>query len=236
MHIVISLINDYGVLAVAMVVGLECIGFPVPGETALLTAAMYAGTNDDLNIVAVMITAAGAAIVGRMIGYLIGWEFHWPLMRYGHYAHITEGRIKLGRYLFLRHGGKVVLAAQFMPIIRTLAGVLAGVNMMPWRYFLISNVVGACAWSFSYGYGAYTLGHQFHRLQAPLIITLALILVIALIVGGIFVHRHERQLIAKAEAALPGPLDLPERDLGPWSITGLSRRLLGLFLRSATKS
>ena len=229
MHILVSLVNDYGVLAVAVVVGLECIGFPVPGETALLTAAMYAGTNDDLSIVAVVITAAGAAIAGRTIGYLIGWEFHWPLMRYGHYARITEGRIKLGRYLFVRHGGKVILAAQFLPIIRTLAGVLAGVNMMPWRYFLISNVVGACAWAFSYGYGAYTLGHQFHSLQASLIIALALILVGALIGGSIFVHRHEKQLIAKAEAALPGPLELPERELGRWSVTELSRRVFGLF-------
>ena len=59
------------------------------------------------------------------------------------------------RYLFLQHGGKVVLVAQFVPILRTIAGILAGVNMMPWRRFVITNVLGACIWAASYGYAAY---------------------------------------------------------------------------------
>jgi hypothetical protein len=62
---------------------------------------------DDLNIIAVILTAAGAAIVGRMIGYVVGHEFgYWLLLRYGHYVGLTTGRVKLGQYLFLRYGGK----------------------------------------------------------------------------------------------------------------------------------
>ena len=90
MHAITSLIHDYGVLAVAVVVALECIGLPVPGETALLGAAVYAGTTHDLNIFSVLITAAAAAIIGRMIGYFIGWEFHGLLIRYGNYIRMTR--------------------------------------------------------------------------------------------------------------------------------------------------
>src|ERR1700751_3484603 len=90
------LIHTYGLVAVGAVVGLECIGFPLPGETALLAAAIYAGTKHDLNINAVIVTAAVAAMVGRMSGYVIGHKFgSWLLLRYGHYVGLTTGRIKL---------------------------------------------------------------------------------------------------------------------------------------------
>jgi membrane protein DedA with SNARE-associated domain len=57
----------------------------------------------------VIVTAAGAAMAGRMIGYVIGHKFgSWLLFRYGHYVGLTAGRIKLGQYLFLRYGGKIV--------------------------------------------------------------------------------------------------------------------------------
>jgi membrane protein DedA with SNARE-associated domain len=78
------LIHEYGLVAVAAIIGLECLGLPVPGETALLAAAIYAGTKSDLNINAVIVTAAGAAIAGRMIG-LIGHKFgSLLLLRYDH--------------------------------------------------------------------------------------------------------------------------------------------------------
>jgi membrane protein DedA with SNARE-associated domain len=221
MHLVGHLIHAYGLLTVAAVVGLECVGFPLPGETALLAAAMYAGTKHDLNIVSIILTAAAAASIGRTIGYGIGYEFHWLLLRYGNYVRMTEGRIKLGEYLFLRHGGKIVAVAQFVPVLRTLAGVFAGLNVMPWRNFLFTNVAGSLVWAATYGYAAYALGRQFERLQAPLVIVFGLITVAALIVGAIFVHRHESQLIAEAEFALPGPLKSIERK-ATW------RRVLGL--------
>jgi membrane protein DedA with SNARE-associated domain len=197
-------------LTVALIVGLECIGVPLPGETALLGAAIYAGTKHDLNIVAVILTAAAAAIVGRVVGYAIGRGFgYWLLLRYGSYMRITEARIKLGQYLFLRHGGKIVFIAQFVPVLRTFAGIFAGANMMPWRDFLFANVVGSVIWSVTYGYAAYALGRQFERLEGPVVIFIAVITIVGFVVGGIFVNRHEQQLLAEAERAMPGPLKLP---------------------------
>jgi len=210
MHFLQHLIHTYGLLAVAAVVGLECVGFPLPGETALLAAAVYAGTKHDLNIVSVILTAALAAIIGRMLGYLIGRKFgYWLLLRYGNYLRMTEGRIKLGQYLFLRHGSKIVFIAQFVPVLRTFAGIFAGANVMPWRSFLIANAAGSSIWAVAYGYAAYELGLEFERLEGPIVVILAVITVLSFVAGGIFVHRHEAQLIAEAERAMPGPLKLP---------------------------
>lgn len=207
MHLIGHLIHVYGLVTVAAIVGLECIGVPLPGETALLAAAIYAGTKHDLNIITVIMTTAGAAIFGRMIGYVLGHEFgYWLLLRYGSYVGMTTSRIKLGQYLFLRHGGKIVFVAQFIPVLRTFAGLFAGANVMPWRDFLVANVIGSLLWAASYGYAAYELGRQFERLEGPLVLIIAAITVILFIVGGIFVKRHEAQLIAEAERAMPGPL------------------------------
>jgi membrane protein DedA with SNARE-associated domain len=123
---VIVLIHEYGLVAVAAIIGLECLGLPVPGQTALLGTAIYAGTKHDLNINAVIVTAAGPAIAGRMMGYFIGHKFgSWLLLRYGHYVGLTTGRMKLVQYLFLRYGGKIIFFAQFVPVLRTLAGATA---------------------------------------------------------------------------------------------------------------
>jgi membrane protein DedA with SNARE-associated domain len=203
------LIHEYGLIAVAAIVGLECLGLPVPGEAALLSAAVYAGTTHDLNIVDVILTAAGAAIVGRMIGYVIGREFGYRLLlRYGSYVGLTTGRIKLGQYLFVRHGGKIIFAAQFVPVLRTFAGPFAGANVMPWRDFLLANAVSSIVWAASYGLGAYWTGREFEQLQGRAVILLVIIGVLVIVAGIIFVHRHEAQLIAQAERAMPGPLRL----------------------------
>ena len=108
-----------------------------------------------------------------MIGYLIGRDFgYWLLLRYGGYVGITEARIKLGQYLFLRHGGKIIIVAQFIPVLRTLAGILAGANRMPWRHFMLANVLGACLWAMFFGIAAYTLGRQVERLAGSVVIRL----------------------------------------------------------------
>ncbi|MGC2124068.1 MAG: DedA family protein, partial [Xanthobacteraceae bacterium] len=200
MHFIGHLIHVYGLLTVAVIIGLECIGVPLPGETALLAAAIYAGSKHDLNIVPVILTAGGAATIGRMIGYVIGHEFgYWLLLRYGNYVGMTTSRIKLGQYLFLRHGGKIVFIAQFIPVLRTFAGIFAGANVMPWRDFMLANAVGSFLWAALYGYAAYALGREFERLEGPIVIILGLITVVSFVIGGIFVKRHETQLTAEAE-------------------------------------
>jgi len=210
MPTIAHLVHTYGLAVVAGVIGLESIGLPVPGETVLILAAIFAGTKHDLNIFAVVLTAAGGAVVGQMVGYVIGREFgYWLLLRYGFYLRITEGRIKLGQYLFLRHGGKIIIIARFVPVLRSLAGILAGANRMPWRVFLLANAVGALAWASFFGFAAYMLGRQVETVAGPMVIIIAIVAVVVLAIGANFAGRHEAQLLAEAERALPGPLKWP---------------------------
>jgi membrane protein DedA with SNARE-associated domain len=204
------LIHAYGLLVVGGVIGLESLGIPLPGETALIVASVIAGSKHDLNIVAVILTAAGASILGRTFGYFIGREFgYWLLLRYGGYVGVTETRIKLGQYLFLRHGGKIIIVAQFLPVLRTLAGILAGANRMPRGRFMLTNVVGALLWATFFGVAAYYLGRQVERLAGSMVLVCGIGILIAVFLAANFVKGHEAQLSAKAERALPGPLEMP---------------------------
>jgi len=204
------LVHAYGLAVVAGVIGFESLGLPVPGESVLILASIFAGTNHTLNIFLVVVTAASAAVVGQMIGYVIGREFgYFLLLRYGPYLRVTESRIKLGEYLFLRHGGKIIIVAQFIPILRAIAGILAGANRMPWIDFLLTNIIGALLWAMFFGLAAYYLGRQIESIAGPMVFVLGLAAVVFIVIAGNFVRGHEAQLAAKAEQALPGPLETP---------------------------
>jgi membrane protein DedA with SNARE-associated domain len=201
------LIADYGYGAVGGIIALESIGVPVPGETTLIAAALVAGTTHALDIWLVITAAAGGAIVGDNIGYCIGrWLGSWLLVRYGHYVRITEQRIKLGEYLFLRHGGKVVFFGRFVALFRALAAFLAGANRMPWSHFLFFNAAGGIVWAMNYGLGAYYLGEAATHLAEPAAIAIGVVALILIGIFVIFIHRHEAELKARAEQAFPGPI------------------------------
>jgi len=146
------LLTTYGYLAVFLFVAIESIGIPFPGETMLVTAGVYAGTTHHLNIVIVIVAAAAGAIIGDNIGYGIGRAGGYRLLRrYGKYIRLEEPKLKLGQYLFRKHGAKVVFFGRFVSILRTFAAFLAGVNVMPWDRFLAFNAAGGVLWATIYG-------------------------------------------------------------------------------------
>ena len=202
-----NLVAQYGYLAVLVIVGLESTGVPLPGETTLVAAALYAGATHNLNIVGVVIAAAVGAILGDNLGYLIGhWGGYRLLIRYGRYIRLSEKRIKIARYLFLRYGGEVVFFGRFTAILRAYAAFLAGTTRMPWRRFLFFNAAGGIAWATIYGGGAYLLGRQIERLSVPFEIVFVAAAVIAIVVGALIVQRQEERLAVAAEKVFPGPL------------------------------
>jgi membrane protein DedA with SNARE-associated domain len=218
MHAVAHLIHTYGLLVVAGFIGLESIGLPLPGETALIVGSVIAGRTHELNIIEVIVTATCSSFFGRILGYTIGAKFgYWLLLHYGSYVRITPSRIKLGQYLFLEHGAIIIIVAQFVPVMRAIAGILAGANRMPWRHFLLASFVGASVWSIFFGLAAFIFGREFAHLAEHWWvfsgrsgwIVFGVIAVIAIIIFANFVAHHEAQLTAKAERALPGPLELP---------------------------
>jgi len=199
------LIALYGYWAVAIIVGLESMGVPAPGETVLVAAAIWAGAREDLDIGGVIAAASAGAMVGDTIGYWIGRTLGFRLVaRYGRHIGLTEERLKLGQYLFLRYGGSIVFFGRFIALLRILAAFLAGVNHMPWPRFLLFNASGGILWATTFGIGGYLFGQTIRNVGGPLSIALAIGAAVAAIAGWLFVRRREQQMLAEAERALPG--------------------------------
>ena len=196
-----DLLGRFGYAAIFGFVAIESIGIPLPGETMLIAAALYAGHTHRLSI---------EAIIGDNIGFGIGhWGGYRLLLRYGPYIRLHQGRVKLARYLFLRHGGKVVFFGRFVSVLRTYAAFLAGTARMPWPRFLVFNASGGIVWATAYGVGAYAAGNQISKFSGPVDIALGAAAVLVIVAIVLVLRRQERALTEKAEAALPGPLEEP---------------------------
>lgn len=202
------LVNTYGYWAVFALVALESLGIPLPGETIVITAATYAGSTHRLNPWAIFAVASAGAIIGDNIGYWIGDKGGYPLLRrYGRYVRIDEPKLKVGRYLFDRHGGKVVFFERFVSILRTYAAFLAGTNKMHWRRFLAFNAAGGVVWAGIYTFLGYTVGSTIRHLSATLNYVIGGVALAAVVIGLLVVRHHTARLIAVAEEAYPGPLE-----------------------------
>jgi len=198
----------YGYWAVFVFVAIESIGIPFPGETMLLVAAIDAGTTHQLSIVLVILAATCGAILGDNLGFWIGREGGYRLLRrYGRYIGFNERRVKLGLYLFRTQGGKIVFFGRFVAVLRAWAAFLAGVNRMQWSRFLLFNALDGVSWATLYGLGGYFLGEEIHRLTGPVGIVTIVLAVLIIIASLIFVRRQEKQLEEKAEKAFPGPIE-----------------------------
>ena len=205
-HDLTNLITAYGYLAVLVFVAIESLGIPFPGETMLITAAIYAGTTHRLHIALVIAAAAAGAILGDNVGYWIGREGGYRVLRrYGRVIRLDERRLKLGQYLFQKHGGKVVYFGRFVSVLRTFAAFLAGVNQMRWRRFLAFNAAGGIVWATLYGVGAYALGREIHRFSKPVDIALGALALIVIAAAIVFLRRNEARLLEEAERAIPAP-------------------------------
>jgi membrane protein DedA with SNARE-associated domain len=198
------LVQSYGYYAVFALIALESLGIPLPGESALIAAALYAGTTHHLNITALAAVAASAAVIGDNAGYWVGKTGGRRLAeRYGRYVGLDRAKLKVGRYLFARHGGKVVFFGRFVVVLRTYAAFFAGVSRMRWSRFLLANAAGGLLWASLYAFGAYALGSAASSVGSTITIVglaVAGVLTLATIVIG---RRSLRRLEQRAEDAFP---------------------------------
>ena len=202
------LLATYGDFAVLLFVAIESTGIPFPGETMLLVAAIAAGATHQLSIAFVIVAAASGAILGDNLGFWVGREGGYRLLRrYGRYIRLEERRLKLGQYVFLKHGGKVVFFGRFVAVLRAWAAFLAGTNRMRWPRFLLFNATGGIVWATLYGVGGYYLGDNIHRLVGPVGTVLLVLAALLMLAGIVIVRRQEQRLADEAERALPGPLN-----------------------------
>ena len=201
------LIVHHGYWVVAVVVGFESMGVPLPGETTLVSAAIFAGSTHELNIWMLAAAAAVGAIVGDNVGFWLGRRYGYQLLvRYGAVVRMNERRIKLGQFMFDRHGGKVVFFARFVAFLRVLAAALAGVNCMDWHRFLLFNVLGGVAWAALFGWAGFTFGKEIETVTTSFAVVSVTVAIVGFLCGLWFLRRHEQSLEEQAERAHPGPL------------------------------
>ena len=201
------LVSTYGYWAVFLFVGIESLGIPLPGETALIVAGTFAGKNHHLNPWGIFAVASAGAIIGDNIGYWVGDKGGFRLLKkYGHYIRLDEPKLKVGRYVFDRHGGKVVFFGRFVSVLRTYAAFLAGTNRMHYRRFLVFNAAGGILWSAIYTFAAYLLGTTLQKNSGTINLVLGVVAAVVILTVILFVRRQLKRLEARAEAAYPGPL------------------------------
>ena len=152
-------IQDYGLLFLFGIVCLESAGAWLPGETALIAAAILA-SNGDLAIEGVILVAAGAAIVGDNIGYWLGRVAGRPLLyKWSVSARFADRVMPPAERFFERHGGKAVFLARFFGGVRVTGAWMAGIVRMEWWKFLFWNAAGGIVWAVAVGLIAYYGGH-----------------------------------------------------------------------------
>jgi membrane protein DedA with SNARE-associated domain len=153
-------LHHWGYLAVGAFLFVEDFGVPLPGETMLIAASLYAGAGH-LNIWLVVIVGIAAAVLGDNLGYLIGRKGGRGLVeRYGKYVFVTPARLDRAEAFFAEHGGKVVTIARFVEGLRQLNGIIAGTMEMPWRRFIVFNAVGATLWVATWAGLGYLAGNH----------------------------------------------------------------------------
>jgi membrane protein DedA with SNARE-associated domain len=202
-------VSHVGLPLLFALIAVESMGVPLPGETALFAASILAA-DDKFSIVAVIIVAACAAIIGDNFGYLIGRKAGRRLLEApGPFERHRRAVIAYGQPFFDRHGPKAVFLGRFVSGLRITAAWLAGVNHMPWKSFLFWNATGGIVWATAVGLLAYAFGHAAERA----IETAGLVGLVAAVLLGIavwiYVRRRTHQpivdqgaVVADAEDAL----------------------------------
>lgn len=186
------LVQVFGYPLLFLIVMSESGGLPVPGETALIAAAVLA-SQGKLKIELVIPLAAAGAIVGDNLGYLIGRKGgRWLLERPGPFLRQRRQVLVTGQPFFERHGPKAVFFGRFVLGLRVWASWLAGATHMHWRSFVLWNALGGMTWATAVGLIAYYLGHSAgNTIEAFGLYGLAAVLVA--IGSAFFAHRRHRR-------------------------------------------
>lgn len=197
-----GLVHHYGLLALFVIVMLESGGLPLPGETALVAAGVFA-SRGQLDIVAVIALAAAAAIIGDNLGYWIGRTGGRKLLeRSKLLSRWSERVLPWAEGFFHRHGAKTIFVGRFFSVLRVTAAWMAGVSRMTWWRFFFWNAAGGICWALLVGLVAYFAGHAAADAigRYGLLGGVGIVVVAVLVVAGF--HLWKKRLV-RAEAESP---------------------------------
>jgi len=198
----LQLLRTYGYGLVFIAVGLESLGVPVPGETALVAAAALAARGH-MEIALVIAVAAAGAILGDATGYWIGRKGGIAFVRrYGRFLRMNDAKLAHIKRFFERHGAKTVFFGRFIALLRTWAALFAGVGCMPYGRFTAYNASGGIVWAAAFGVIGYLFGRNLERLQSILgDASWALAALVVAIIIGLWIWRRRRESRSLAQNA-----------------------------------
>lgn len=198
LHTLEPLLQNYGYLAVFGLVLLEDFGVPVPGETVLILAAVYAGSGR-LNVWLVGLLAFSGAVIGDNIGFAIG-RFGGRLLvdRYGRYVLLTAERLDRATAFFERRGATVIVVARFVEGLRQANGIIAGTTAMHWARFLAFNALGALLWVAAWVSVGYLSGSHIASIYSTAIRYDLYFGIVVAVLLVLYVARHLRRRRARA--------------------------------------
>jgi membrane protein DedA with SNARE-associated domain len=200
-----SPLEHYGLWAIFFLVLVEDFGIPVPGETVIIAASIYAGSGR-LNVVAVGVVAFFAAVFGDNIGYGIGRFGGRRLVdRWGKYVFLTPERLDKAEEFFDRQGAKIITIARFIEGLRQANGIIAGITKMHWLRFIAYNALGAALWVGTWVTIGYFAGQHINTIYGvitrySLYVAIAAVVVIVALIAR-HVMRRRRAVVRPAGAA-----------------------------------
>ena len=182
-----------GMLMLVVIVFAETgllIGFFLPGDSLLVTAGVFAAAGHlDIRLLLTVVTAA--AIVGDQVGYYIGYHTGPRIFRREDSLLFKRAHLVRAQEFYEKHGGKTIILARFVPIIRTFAPVVAGVGAMQYRRFVSYNVIGGFLWVWSMSLLGYSLGRVVPDIDRHIHIVIVVIVFLS-ILPGIIEYRRSR--------------------------------------------
>lgn len=164
----------------------------LPGDSLLFVAgALAALPTNDLNIHMMVVLMAVAAIVGDAVNYTIGRLFGDKLFSNPNSKIFRRSHLEKTHQFYERHGGKTIILARFVPIVRTFAPFVAGMGKMSYRHFALYNISGGLLWVLLFSYAGYFFGNM-PAVQENLKLLIVAIIVLSVLPGVIEVWRHRR--------------------------------------------
>ena len=176
----IRLVGLYGMIFIVFAETGLMVGFFLPGDSLLVTAGLFAAKGD-LNILTLIPCLIVAAIVGNATGYYIGRKAGHALYSRPNSLLFRREHLLRTHEFYERHGGKTIILAQFMPIVRTFAPVVAGAADMTYRRFATYNVVGAILWITSMSLTGFFLGRVIPDLEKRIHYVVAVVIFLSLL-------------------------------------------------------
>lgn len=158
------------------------IGFCLPGDSLLVTAGLFAARGN-LSLITVNLLLIPAAIIGDTVGYWIGYHFGPRLFRAEKSLLFNPKHLQAAQGFYERHGGKTIVLARFMPIVRTFAPVVAGAGKMEYTRFLFYNVFGGLGWVLSMTLAGYLLGSIMPEAIKRLDVIIVLVVFVSILPG-----------------------------------------------------